>query len=455
MSFTKLSSNPLELLFGVILTSNKSQSAKLLRTVKQEWLSSDDQKNAYELMYELLDKGTEINILTVGVLAMKKENGKKLTIYLSKVSSLPIGIDYHNVGHIIEMIRYNHVSKGAKDTLLEIHQIVSQEDIDFDKYITALNEAIVHFNKEIHVEDHSLQEVLQQVIERHDLAKRGELGGVLLGYSNLAKDIILEPVDMMVVGARPAMGKTSFGVATLCRLVFQEKRKVAYFNLEMSNAQLMRRILANITGIDSNKIKYGQCDESEMNMLYQAMQLPEMNNITMYEGSQTVQQIKMKLTELKHSDKVDIFIVDYLQKITPTKGKSRYEQVTEGSNGIKYISQNMKIPSIALAQLGRDAGKSGNRPILPDLRESGEIEQDASIVAFLHRPEYYGVDVDDNGNSTENMAEFIVAKNREGDTPIVNFKVDLKTSNWKEFNPLEWRPRVSPPTERYNQANPF
>lgn len=458
MSFSKLKSKPLELLYGVIMTSRKSESVKLFRIIKQEWIETDEERKLYQIMSELVDKGEEVNLLTVGTKAMKQEGGSKMTIYASKLTSLPMGIDYHNVGHIIEMIRYNHVTKGARDTMLEIHSIVSVDDIDFDKYIKTLNDAIVHFNKEVYVEENGLTDVIKDVLDRHDRARMGDLGGILLGYKNMNKDVILEPVDMMVVGARPAMGKTSFGVATLCQLVFHEKRKVAYFNLEMSNNQIMRRIIANLTGIDSNKIKYGQCSSDELMQIHQVISLPEMKNITLYEGSQTVQQIKMKVMELKHSEKVDVFIVDYLQKIAPEKGKTRYEQVTEASNGLKYISQNMKVPCIALAQLGRDAGKSGNRPILPDLRESGEIEQDASIVAFLHRPEYYGHETDEFGNSTEGKAEFIIAKNREGDTPILKFNVDLKTSQWTDADTERHQFTQSAPIEAYrgfHDDNPF
>jgi replicative DNA helicase len=437
------------------MSTRKEESAKLYRIIKPEWLETDDQIKLYEIMSELFDTGEEVNILTVGVCSMKKEGGKKITIYASKLTSLPTGIDYHNVGHVVEMIRYNYVSKGAKESLSEINRIVSADDIDFDQYIDTLNQAIVNFNREVYVVENGLTDVIRDVLDRHDRAKTGDLGGILLGFKNMNKDVILEPVDMMVVGARPAMGKTSFGVATLCQLAIRENRKVAYFNLEMSNNQIMRRIIANLTGIDSNKIKYGQCNPEELMLIHRAISLPEMKNITLYEGSQTIQQMKMKLTELKHSDKVEVFIVDYLQKVTPERGRSRYEQVTEASNGIKYITQNMKIPCIALAQLGRDAGKSGSRPILPDLRDSGEIEQDASIVAFLHRPEYYGNDTDENGQSTEGKAEFIIAKNREGDTPILKFNVDLKTSRWSEDGDQRHQFQQVPVYKGFHEDNPF
>lgn len=420
-----------KVLLGIMMTVSKNEVRLLLTKVKKEWFISENEKVVYGIIVDLIANDEEVSLLTVTMKAMKENiGGKKMHVYTSECTSSVIYTDYLNVDTIIEIIKYNYVQEGVRQTSQKLNELLSNDDLDLDKYVEILSDGMSQFSNEMLITEQTIQNVVMEVLNRHDAAKRGELGGILLGFNNMREDIILEPVDMMVVGARPAMGKTSFGVALICQLAFHEKRKVVYFNLEMSNNQLMRRIIANLTGIDSNKIKKGQCSDSELRQIYDVINMPEMNNITMYEGSHSIQQMKMKLTELKYNNQVEIFIVDYLQKITPERGKSRYEQVTQVSNGLKYISQNMKIPSVALAQLGRDAGKHGNRPILPDLRESGEIEQDASIVAFLHRPEYYGNMTDEQGRSTEGYAEFIVAKNREGENPILEFTVDLKTSRW-------------------------
>ena len=136
------------------------------------------------------------------------------------------------------------------------------------------------------------------------------------------------------------------------------------------------------------------------------------------------------MNEIQRDSPVDLFVVDYLQKIQPKNTRSRYEQVTEISNGLKLISQNMKIPCVAFAQLSRDSSKMGKRPSLPDLKESGEIEQDASIVAFLHRPEYFGEHETINGNDATGKCEFIIAKNREGEIGIHEFNVNLPISKF-------------------------
>jgi replicative DNA helicase len=444
----------IKVLFGIMMSIEKSEVRYVLSKLKPEWFTLENEKTVYKLIVDLIADNEEVNLLSVTMRGMKEKiPTKNIHIYTSECVSSVSRTDYLNVDIIIEVIKYHYVTTGVKDTSQKLNDLLSNDDIDFDKYVDILNDGIRQFSDEMLITEQTIQNIVMNVLDRHEKAKHGDIGGILLGFNNMRDDIILEPVDMMVVGARPAMGKTSFGVATLCQLAFHEKRKVVYFNLEMSNSQLMRRIISNLTGIDSNKIKKGLCSDKELNQIHSVITMQEMNNITLYEGSHTIQQMKMKLTELKYSNQVDVFIVDYLQKITPERGKSRYEQVTQVSNGLKYISQNMKIPSIALAQLGRDAGKHGNRPILPDLRESGEIEQDASIVAFLHRPEYYGNMTDDIGRSTEGFAEFIVAKNREGENPILEFTVDLKTSRWIDNAPQ--KNNFVEPYNGFHNDNPF
>jgi replicative DNA helicase len=442
--------NSSKTLFGLCMSVSQSDCREIYQMIKKEWFQDDETElKMYEVILSLITEGKDVNLLTVSECLMKSKQNS-LVSYASQCLSDVSSFTFTNYQMLIEIIRYNYVLNGARKTSNELHLITSTEDVDFDQYVQALNVGLDQFQKEMIVSTTSTKDIIMNVLDRHDLAKKGDLGGILLGFESMKDDIVLEPVDVMVVGARPAMGKTSFGVAALCQLAFHEKRKVVYFNLEMSNSQLMRRIIANLTGIDSNKIKKGQCTEREMQMIYEVVNMPEMNNVVLYEGSHTIQKMKMKLTELKYSEKVEVFIVDYLQKVTAERGKTRYEQVTEASNGLKYISQNMKIPCIALAQLGRDAGRSGHRPILPDLRESGEIEQDASIVAFLHRPEYYGHETDESGRDLRGMAEFIIAKNREGENSILEFTVDLKTSRW-----IDNAPRPSSSNFEWNNPQPM
>tara|TARA_B110000858_G_C17666239_1_gene409703 strand:- start:267 stop:908 length:642 start_codon:yes stop_codon:yes gene_type:complete len=213
-------------------------------------------------------------------------------------------------------------------------------------------------------------------------------------------------------------------------------------------------MLATITGIDSNKIKLGQCSTDELKHIYAVQSSKGWDNLTFIDGSQKVADISRKVTELKNTTGLDVYMVDYMQKIIPEKTENRYTEVTRISNDIKRLTMSVEIPCIAMAQLSRDSAKTGKRPSLPDLKESGEIEQDASVVAFLHRAEYYGETQDDQGMSTQGKGEFLIAKNREGETGIVPMVVELSTSTWgddlqmPDFNNTK-------PVEQYQEQNPF
>jgi replicative DNA helicase len=274
-----------------------------------------------------------------------------------------------------------------------------------------------------------LKDNVKKILDAHSRAKNGILAGIEIGYDALKGVVLLEPIDVMIVGARPAMGKTAFAVNTVVRLA-NEGKNVVLFALEMSREQMLRRILANITDIDSMKIKYGYCSDTELYKIINVEKGSILDRIHLIDGSQTIGSIVAILNNLQRTHKIDLVVIDYLQKIQPTNARSRYENVSDMSNGVKLIAQNMKIPVIALAQLSRDSSKLAKRPSLPDIRESGEIEQDASIVAFLHRPEYYGDNFTYSGLDSKNMCEFIVAKNREGELGIYEMEVNLKTSKY-------------------------
>ena len=140
--------------------------------------------------------------------------------------------------------------------------------------------------------------------------------------------------------------------------------------------------------------------------------------------------MRRKVTQHKHTTGCDLFIVDFLQKLKGRKNLSRYELVSENSNIIKETSQDLKIPSLALAQLKRDGTNPSRRPGLSDLKETSSMEEDATVVAFLHRPEYYGIKEDNKGNSLVGVGELLIAKNREGEIAVKKFKTDFRFSKW-------------------------
>ena len=250
--------------------------------------------------------------------------------------------------------------------------------------------------------------------------------------------------DLIIVAARPSMGKTAFVLSMARNMVIDHDQPVAFFSLEMSATQLMMRLLVAESQLNSKDVRSGKLTSEQLNHL-------ELSGRTLGEAplfiddtpALPVSEFRSKVRKLKAQHDIQLVIIDYLQLMTgpkDTKG-NREQEVAYISRTLKAVAKELNIPIIALSQLSRQTElRGGNkRPQLSDLRESGAIEQDADIVAFIHRPEYYGMTEDENGQSTAGMAEFILAKHRNGSVGTVNLrfrKEQARFTDWDDM-PLE------------------
>ena len=420
-------------IFNRILHSQGGESISMLGKLDPSVFYSSDDKLIFNAISGCVIKGIEPN--PSSVIKMMKDNKTFDKRFMSLFVELT-NIDANN------KLPFESLCTEAKDQTNErlvrmmSNQVILSIDngtYTTDNYLTKAKEIETSLTSSIQVERTS-KDIIERLIELHNKARSGEITGVRLGFLNLSKYITLESVDLMIVAARPAMGKSAFAVSCIKRLCFNQNLKVAFFSLEMSTEQIHRRLVAEVTGISMEKQKTGTCTESELNIIRAVANKIELDNITIFEGTHTNMDIRRKTTELKYTKGIDLIIVDYIQKIKPSRNSSSYEEITEVSGELKEICQNLKVPCIALAQLSRNSENRGGdkRPVLSDLKGSGSLEQDASIVAFLHRPEYYGFMEDENGNSMAGVGEFIIAKNREGECGLVNFKTELGLSRWTE-----------------------
>jgi replicative DNA helicase len=420
----------IEKVYGAILAFIGEEQREILNRIKPEYLTKELHKRTYKAMKEIVKEKKAIDLVS---LTMKyKELGyldKNVVVYLSKLTSDNFSlVGAFSVNNIFAQLEAEKVYSEAVNFSNSLNNLLNPEEFTIEKYNNLISEAkAVTYQLEEKIE--SNVDTIFTILKAHNKAKEGELVGLELPYFNLKGVVILEPCDMLVVGARPAMGKTAYAVDVATKLAINGKR-VALFSLEMSKEQVLRRVVANLTGINSNKIKYGECSSEEIDLIFKAQALENLSNLIVIDGTQSINDITRIVYDLKAKGGLDLFIVDYLQKVQVKASRSRYEAVTEISNGIKLISQNYGVPSLALAQLSRESSKIGKRPTLPDLKESGEIEQDASIVAFLHRPEYYGENETYSGLDATGKAEVIIAKNREGELGIFEYEVDLSTSKF-------------------------
>lgn len=294
--------------------------------------------------------------------------------------------------------------------------------------------------------------IVEQAVKQIEVASKRESGlsGLPSGFTDLDKLTSgWQNSDLIIIAARPAMGKTAF-VLSMALNIAMQGNPVAVFSLEMSNIQLVNRLISNICELPGDKIKSGQLTPGEWSMLLNRIQTLEKLELFVDDTSGlTITELYTKARRLVREHDVKMIIIDYLQLMTAggLNLGSREQEVSTISRSLKQLAKELNIPVIALSQLNRkveDRGNKDKRPQLSDLRESGAIEQDADIVCFIHRPEYYSHTATDSDNrDIRGLAEFIVAKHRSGsvDTVDMRFRKEyVRFENWNDGFDGDLRP---------------
>ena len=268
-------------------------------------------------------------------------------------------------------------------------------------------------------------------------ARENGLSGLSSGFSRIDKLTNgWQNSDLIIIAARPAMGKTAFVLSMAKKIAVDMQVPVAMFSLEMSNVQLVTRLIVNVSELPGEKIKSGQLAPYEWGQLDN--RIKQLEHAPFYVDdtpSLSVFELRTKARRLVREHGVRLILIDYLQLMNASGMSfgSRQEEVSNISRSLKGLAKELNIPIIALSQLNRSVekrdqqGDDGKRPQLSDLRESGAIEQDADMVCFIHRPEYYKIYTDSAGHDLRGMAEFIIAKHRNGavDTVLLRFRNEL------------------------------
>jgi len=261
------------------------------------------------------------------------------------------------------------------------------------------------------------------------------LTGVPTGYTKL-DDMTAgwQPSDLVIIAGRPAMGKTSFALSLAKNIAVDYQYPVAFFSLEMSDVQLANRLLSNVCEVSGKKFQNGQLDRSEWERFDR--NVGKLQTAPIYIDDTpglSIFELRTKARRLVREKDVKIIMIDYLQLMNANGMRfgNRQEEVSTISRSLKGLAKELNVPILALSQLNRGVenreGNEGKRPQLSDLRESGAIEQDADMVLFVHRPEYYRIFQDEKGNDLRGMAQIIIAKHRKGGTGdvVLRFKGDL------------------------------
>lgn len=265
-----------------------------------------------------------------------------------------------------------------------------------------------------------------------ELSKKEDgLTGVPSGFTALDRLTSgWQPSDLVILAARPGMGKTSLTLAITRNAAVDFGKPVAFFSLEMSSVQLVNRLIALETEIPSEKLRKGQLEQFEWQQLHSG--IAKLSNVPIFLDDTpglSIFELRAKCRRLKMQHDIQLIIIDYLQLMTAggeNKNGNREQEIANISRSLKGLAKELNVPVIALAQLSRAVEVRGGskRPQLSDLRESGSIEQDADIVGFIYRPEYYGILEDEDGNNLKGIGEIIIAKHRNGALDSVRLKWD-------------------------------
>ena len=274
--------------------------------------------------------------------------------------------------------------------------------------------------------------VIKRVTEQLQIAatNSGGMTGVPTGYTELDKYTSgWQKSDLVIIAGRPAMGKTSFALSLAKNIAVDYRIPIAFFSLEMSNDQLVQRLISNTCSVPGQKLLNGQLSQDEWERFDK--NIGKLHGAPIYvddTAGLSVFELRTKARRLHREKGVQIIMSDYLQLMNANGMRfgSRQEEVSTISRSLKGLAKELNIPILALSQLNRGVenreGNEGKRPQLSDLRESGAIEQDADMVLFVHRPEYYRIYQDEKGNDMHGVAQVLIAKHRKGGTGDVNLK---------------------------------
>ncbi len=412
---------------------------KICEELQPEMFFSTANQRIFEAIYELHQNKIPLDSATV-----KNEIEKKGSIntiggieYLSEV--IDSVITAANVDYYIDIIREKALRRKLIDVTNKISSNAYNEEEDTNDIIDDAEQKIFSVTKARKAgEFKTIGEVLRDTQENLErLAKnKADITGLSTGFYQFDKLTSgLHANELIIIAARPAMGKTAFGLNMAINSALSSKKPVALFNMEMGAEQLALRMIASVGRIDMNKLKTGKLEHSDWKKVNEAMsQLGDCDIYIEDASGITVSEIRAKCRRLATSEKgLGLVVIDYLQLI---QGSAKYlgnrqQEVSEISRSLKTMAMELKVPVIALAQLSRSVElRENKRPIMSDLRESGSIEQDADIVGFLYRDDYYNKPQEKSDTS---QSELIIAKHRNGSTGTIDLLFEGNMSNFRNF----------------------
>jgi replicative DNA helicase len=435
-----------EAVLGAMMIDKKGVD-EVIDILQPEAFYKDGHKYIFEAIVTLFNDSQPVDLLTVSAQLRKMSKldlagGDFYLIQLTQKISSSAHIEFHS--RII-------LQKYIQRSLIKISSEIIEESYDestdvFDLLDKAESKLYEVTQGNIKRSSETAQSLVIQAKKRiEEIAGKEGLSGIATGFEKLDKVTSgWQPSDLIIIAARPGMGKTAFVLSMARNVAIDFGHAVALFSLEMSSVQLITRLISSETGLSSEKLRTGKLEKHEWEQL--SVKVKDLEKAPLYiddSPSLSIFDLRAKARRLKSQHDIKIIIVDYLQLMTAggSNGKAmgnREQEISTISRNLKALAKELEVPVIALSQLSRavETRGSSKRPLLSDLRESGAIEQDADIVSFIYRPEYYKIDEwdDDEHSPTQGQAEFIIAKHRNGSLENVRLKF---IGNLGKFDNLE------------------
>lgn len=409
-----------------------------IEVLREDSFYREDNKMIFSAILSLYAKSEPIDLITVKAELTESGNFDKVG-GLEYLSSLPDKVPTTaNVDRYIKIVEEKALTRNLIQTANELISLGYDETEEVDNILELAEKKVFGLSQNKSTKGYSsIKDVL--VSSFAELEKlynqKGKISGITTGFTDLDRQTSgLHNSDLIIVAARPAMGKSAFAINIATNAALKDNVPVAIFNLEMSKEQVVNRILCSEAMVDSNKVRTGQIEDNDWMKLASASGI--LSEAPIYIDDTpgiSIMEIRAKCRKLKMEKNIGLIVIDYLQLITASgkKNSSREQEISEISRSLKILAKELDVPVIALSQLSRAAEqrKDDHRPMLSDLRESGAIEQDADIVMFIYREDYYNPETEN-----KNVAEIILAKHRGGSTGTVNL---AWLSNYTKFANLQ------------------
>lgn len=421
-----------EAVLGALMLE-KNALSEVIDILKPDSFYKEAHQKIFQAIFNLFQKTSPIDLLTV--IAELRQMGALEMVggayYITQLTDRVVSaanIEYH-----ARIISQKYIQRELIKVSTEIINSSYDETSDiFDLLDHAEKSLFDIAQNNLRRDSRKMDDIMREAISSLELLRdrTDGLTGIPSGLTALDRMTSgWQPSDLVIIAARPAMGKTAFVLSVARNAAVDHQRPVAVFSLEMSSVQLVNRLIAGETEIEQEKLKKGNLADHEWQQLHSRIgRLTEAPLIIDDTPALNVFEFRAKCRRLKAQYDIQMVIVDYLQLMhgkgdgTKGGGGNREQEIGSISRALKSVAKELNIPVLALSQLSRAVeSRPGNskRPMLSDLRESGSIEQDADMVLFLYRPEYYGLLEDEEGRSTVGVGEVIIAKHRNGETGIV------------------------------------